>query len=40
MESNKYVFAGHLRGHVIASPHEDSNPEKWLTEIQVPVEKK
>ena len=40
IEKNSYVFAGQLRGHVIISPQEDSNPENWLTEIQVPVERK
>ena len=40
MEEQGYVFTGHLRGHVIVSPHEDSNPDNWLTELQVPVQKK
>ena len=40
MEENGYAFAGPLRGHVIVSPHESSNPENWLTELQVPVEKR
>ena len=40
MEDKGYIFAGPLRGHVIVSPHEDSNPENWLTELQVQVEKK
>ena len=40
MEENGYTFAGHLRGHVIVSPDENSSPENWLTELQAPVEKK
>lgn len=40
MEENGYAFAGHLRGHVITSPDEDSNQENWLTELQAPVVKK
>ena len=39
MEKNGYEFAGNLRGHVIVSPAEDSNPDNWLTELQVPVRK-
>jgi effector-binding domain-containing protein len=39
METNGYVFAGYLRGHVIVSPDEDKNPENWLTELQAPVRK-
>jgi effector-binding domain-containing protein len=39
MEKNGYVFAGHLRGHVIVSPDADKNPENWLTELQAPVKK-
>ena len=39
MEKNGYAFAGNLRGHVIVSPDEDSNPDNWLTELQVPVRK-
>ncbi len=39
MEQNGYVFAGNLRGHVIISPDEEPNPEKWMTELQVPVVK-
>ena len=40
MEENGYAFAGYLRGHVIVSPDENSNPESWLAELQAPVEKK
>ena len=40
MEENGYTFAGPLRGHVIVSPYEDSNPENWLTELQAPVRRK
>ena len=40
METNGYAFAGPLRGHVVVSMHEESNPENWLTELQAPVEKK
>jgi len=40
MEKERYTFAGLLRGHVIVSPHDDSNPDNWLTELQVPIEKK
>ena len=39
LEQSGYAFAGNLRGHVIVSPDEDSNPEKWLTELQVAVVK-
>lgn len=39
IEENGYVFAGHLRGHVITSPDDEPNPEKWLTELQAPVMK-
>lgn len=39
MEENGYAFAGSLRGHVITSPDDTSDPEKWLTELQVPVKK-
>jgi effector-binding domain-containing protein len=39
MEKNGYVFAGHLRGHVIVSPDADKNPENWLAELQAPVKK-
>jgi hypothetical protein len=27
-EKNGYAFAGNLRGHVITSPDDESNPEK------------
>ena len=40
MEKHEYVFADPLRGHVIVSPDENSNPDNWLTEFQAPVEKK
>ncbi len=40
MEDNGYEFAGHLRGHVLTSPDEQADPEKWLTELQAPVVKK
>jgi len=40
MEEQGYAFSGYLRGHVIASPHENSKPEDLLTELQAPVEKK
>jgi DNA-binding transcriptional MerR regulator len=39
MEENGYVFAGPLRGHVIVSPHDDSQPDNWLTELQAPIQK-
>ncbi len=39
MEENGYAFAGNLRGHVIVSPDEQAEPEKWLTELQAPVKK-
>jgi len=25
--------------YIIVSPHEESDPDKWLTELQTPVEK-
>ncbi len=40
MDSNGYAFAGSLRGHVLTSPDDDSNPDNWLTELQAPVVKK
>ncbi len=40
MEENGYTFAGPMRGHVLVSPDEEPNPEKWTTEIEVPVVKK
>lgn len=39
MEANGYVFAGLMRGCVIDTPADKSNPDSWLTELQVPVEK-
>lgn len=39
MEDNGYCFAGPLRGHVITSPDDTSNPEKLETELQAPVMK-
>jgi len=40
MEGNGYTFAGYLRGHVITSPDDEKDPEKWMTELQAPVVKK
>jgi len=40
MEDNGYDFAGYLRGHVLVSPDEETDPEKWMTELQIPVVKK
>ena len=40
MEDNGYAFAGRLRGHTLAGPGDEPNPEKWEVEIQVPVVKK
>lgn len=40
MEDNGYCFAGPLRGHVITSPDDVSDPEKLETELQAPVMKK
>jgi DNA-binding transcriptional MerR regulator/effector-binding domain-containing protein len=40
MENNGYILAGNLRGHVIVSPHDDENPNNWLTELQAPITKK
>jgi effector-binding domain-containing protein/DNA-binding transcriptional MerR regulator len=40
MEENGYAFAGHLRGHVIISPGDEQDKEKWLTELQAPITKK
>lgn len=36
-EKNGYEFAGNVRGLAIAAPHNQSDPEKYLTELQVPV---
>ena len=40
MEENGYGFAGPQRGYVISPPDANSDPDKWLTELQAPVEKK
>lgn len=40
MEEEGYDFAGNLRGHSIVSPDMEPNPEKWVTELEVPVRKK
>lgn len=40
MEDNGYCFAGPLRGHVITSPDDVSDPQKLETELQAPVMKK
>jgi effector-binding domain-containing protein len=40
MEENGYEFAGNLRGHVLVSPDDAADPEKWVTELQAPVVKK
>jgi len=40
LEENGYVFAGRLRGYTITGPHETDDPANWMTELQVPVEKK
>lgn len=40
MEANSYSFAGNFRGHVLVSPDDEPNPEKWETEVQVPVVKR
>jgi len=39
LEENGYRFAGPMRGHVIISPDDEKDPEKWETEIQAPVMK-
>ena len=39
IEDNDYRLAGHLRGHTIASPDDEPNPEKWEAELQAPVVK-
>lgn len=39
MEENGYEFTGNLRGHVITSPDEQADPERWMTELQAPVRK-
>lgn len=39
VEENGFAFAGHMRGHVLTSPDDQPNPEKWLTELQAPVVK-
>ena len=40
MEKNGYEFSGSLRGHVLVSPDDAADPEKWVTELQAPVVKK
>lgn len=37
MEQNGYEFAGLIRGLAIMTPADQSNPENYLTELQVPV---
>jgi len=37
MEQNSYTFAGPVRGCSIRSPQDQSDPQNYLTEIQVPV---
>lgn len=39
MEDQGYVFAGPLRGHVITSPDDTSDPSQLETELQAPVTK-
>jgi len=38
--AKRLCFAGYLCGHIIISPDEEPNPEKWMTELQAPVTKK
>lgn len=40
MESNGYAFAGPVRGAAIRTPQDQSDPQNYLTELQVPVRKK
>lgn len=40
MEENGYSFAGPLRGHVISSPDDVDDPEKYETELEAPVIKR
>lgn len=40
VEENNYSFAGNIRGFGIVSPSMENDPEKFLTELQVPVVKK
>ena len=39
MEQNRYELAGNIRGHVLEGAHSQSNPDNFLTELQVPVRK-
>ena len=39
MEAEGYAFDGLLRGHVIVSQGEESEPNKWVTELQAPVKR-
>ena len=40
IEENGYTICGHIRESYIDGVWNKDNPEEWLTEIQVPVEKK
>ncbi len=40
MEENGYAFAGHVRGCSIRTPADQSDPNNYLTELQIPVVKK
>lgn len=38
-ENNGYEFAGNIRGLAISTPQDQSDPQKYLTELQVSVKK-
>ena len=40
LEDNNYSTTGYLRGHVITSPEDEPDSQKWQTELQVAVVKK
>jgi DNA-binding transcriptional MerR regulator len=40
MEANGYAFAGPVRGCSIHTPADQSDPNNYLTELQIPVRKK
>ena len=40
MEENSYEFSGPQRGYVVSPPDAGGDPDKCLTELQAPVEKK
>jgi effector-binding domain-containing protein len=40
VEANGYDFGGPMRSVIIRGPHNESDPQNYLTELQLPVRKK